>query len=99
MGREKCLTESEKLKIKIYKESGELIKKIAQKIGRSRNVINNFLKNEINYGKNMKGRTKRVFSAADKRAILRLASNTRINKDKIRCFSKCSNCSTNYFES
>lgn len=48
MGREKCLTESEKLKIKIYKESGELIKKIAQKIGRSRNVINNFLKNENN---------------------------------------------------
>lgn len=76
MGRGKSLTVEEKLKIKIYKESDLSINQIAKKIGRSRNVVSNFLKNESSYGKNMKGRTKSVLSAADKRAILRKASNS-----------------------
>ena len=80
MGRGKCLTEAEKLKIKTYEESGKSIPKIAQEIGRSRNVVYNFLKNEVSYGKNMKGRTKSVLSATDKRAILRLASNSQHDK-------------------
>lgn len=84
MGRGKSLTNEEKLKIKIYKESGQSIHKIADKIGRSRNVVSIFLRNESTYGKNMKGRTKSSLSAADKRAILRAASNSHDTSTQIK---------------
>jgi len=60
MGRGKALTPVEKGKIIAYKECNLTYRQIAEKIGKSKNVICNFLKNPANYGNNMKGRTKKV---------------------------------------
>lgn len=53
-------------------------------MGRSRKVISAFLSNKLKYGKNNKGGNNRVISAADKRAILREASNSHASTAKIR---------------
>lgn len=84
MGRGKCLTEAEKIKIKIFNDSGKSVNQIAKEIGRSRHIVSNFIQNNENYGKNMKGRTKSVLSPAYKRAILRLASNSHDTVSQIR---------------
>lgn len=70
MGRGKALTDAEKGQIKAYKEAGLSIAKISKKIERSRHVISTFLGNESKYGKNMKGRTHRVLTDAERRQIL-----------------------------
>nr|AAM11284.1 RH50880p [Drosophila melanogaster] len=46
MGREKPLSDFEKVQIKGYIESGLKHFIIAKKIGRSQNVVSNFLRNE-----------------------------------------------------
>lgn len=51
MGRGKPLTDFEKGQIKGYIESGLKHYEIAKKIGRSQNVVSNFLRNEADYGK------------------------------------------------
>lgn len=84
MGRGKSLSEAEKIKIKTYKDAGVSIHKIAEKIGRSRNVVSKYLKNESTYGKNMKSGAKRVLNIRDKRKILRLASNSQDTAAQIR---------------
>lgn len=45
MGRGKCLTEAEKIKIQIFYDSGKSVNQIAKEIGRSRHVVSNFIKN------------------------------------------------------
>lgn len=59
MGRGKALTSDEKGKIIAYKECKLTYREIAEKIGKSKSVVCNFLKNTSGYGKNMKGRTKK----------------------------------------
>jgi len=83
MGRGKALTPVEKGKIIAYKECNLTYRQIAEKIGKSKNVICNFLKNPANYGNNMKGRTKKVLSATAERRIVREASNSHCAASKI----------------
>lgn len=84
MGKGKSLSVQEKSKIEAYKELKLSISSISKKIGRSRKVISAFLKNKSEYGKNNKGGNNRVISDADKRAILRAASNSHDSSAKIR---------------
>lgn len=56
----------------------------SEKTNRSRKVISKFLRDTINYGTNMKGRTVCAVTAADKRAILRHASNSHDSAAKIK---------------
>lgn len=84
MGKGKPLDESEKGKIKAYRECGHSILQISKNIKRSRKVITSYLNNEDTYGKNMKGRPSSVITAADKRIILRHASNSHDSAAKIK---------------
>lgn len=84
MGRREQLSECERGQIQAYHESGLSHRKIAQKIGRSQNVVSNFLRNKAEYGKNMKGGVKHATTAADRRHILRTASNSHLSAPKIK---------------
>lgn len=84
MGRKKPLTEEEKGKIKAFIECGQSHRNIAKKIGRSQNIVSNFIRKQSDYGKNMKGRTHRVTTKADRRAIIRAASNSCNSAAKIK---------------
>lgn len=84
MGRGKALTSDEKGKIIAYKECKLTYREIAEKIGKSKSVVCNFLKNTSGYGKNIKGRTKKKLSGTDERRILREASNSHCSASKIR---------------
>lgn len=84
MGRGKPLTEEEKGKIKAFMERGLSHRNIANKIGRSQNVVSQFSRNQPGYGKNMKGRTHKVTTAADRRAIIRAASISTCSASKIK---------------
>lgn len=84
MGRGKQLTDEEKGKIVAYRESGLKQRAIAKKIRRSQNVVSHFLRNQSGYGKNMKGGTYKATTNADRRAILRAASNSRDSVAKIK---------------
>jgi len=84
MGRGTVLSLEEKSKIEAYYDSGLSFQKIAEKTGRHRKTIANFLKNKENYGKNFKGGNNQVVSQADRRAILRQASNSHDSSTKIK---------------
>lgn len=84
MGRGKPLTTEERGKIQAYYDQKLSFRKIAEKIGRSARVVFNFIKNQSSYGKNMKGRPASVLTPKDKRAILRIASNSVDSIPKIR---------------
>lgn len=84
MGRGTVLSLEEKAKIEAYNDSGLSFHKIAEKIGRHRKTVASFLKNKEQYGKNFKGGNNRVLSQADKRAILRQASNSHDSSSKIK---------------
>lgn len=84
MGKGTVLSLGEKSKIEAYFESGLSYHKIAEKTGRHRKTIANFLKNKKSYGKNYKGGNNQVISPADRRAILREASNSHKSTTKIR---------------
>lgn len=84
MGRRSVLSLEEKSKIEAYFDAGLSLHKIAEKTGRHRKTIAHFLKDKENYGKNYKGGNNRVVSQADKRAILRNASNSHDSSRKIR---------------
>lgn len=84
MGRAKPLTAEEKGRINAFSECGLSNRRIASKIGRSLNVVNNYLRNQSGYGKNMKGGTYKATTEADRRAIIRTASNSHESASKIR---------------
>ena len=84
MGRGKSLTLEKRAKIDAYLDQKLSLRKIAEKIGRSARVVFNYLKIKNSYGKNMKGRPASVLSQADKRAILRKASNSCDSIPKIK---------------
>ncbi|CAH2100518.1 unnamed protein product [Euphydryas editha] len=83
MGRKKSLTSEEIGKIKILCEEGYSLRKIAKRIGRSHQVISNFLDDRENYGKKFKGRTKFATTERERRAILREASNSTLTARQI----------------
>ena len=83
-GKKKDVVKREIGKIKAYKECGLNISQIANKIGRTRCVVSNYLRNASNYGKNTKGGTYTVLSALDRRAIIRSASNSQDSAAKIK---------------
>lgn len=87
MGRATALTLAEKAKIEAFASQGLSGYAIAQKLGRSWNVVYNFLRDPTFYGKNMKGRRKRATTEADRRLILRVASNSSDSAKKIRAKS------------
>lgn len=76
MGRGKTLTGVEIGKILAMKQENFSHREIARKIGRDPWTINNFIKNQENYGKNRKGRVARATTERERRAILREASNS-----------------------
>ena len=67
--------------------AGCLFIKLPKKTGRHRKTIANFIKNKETYGKNFKGGNNRVITDADRRSILREASNSHDSSAKIR--EKC----------
>lgn len=83
MGRKKCLSLEEIGKIKILCEEGYSLRKIAERIGRSHQVISNFLNDPENYGKKFKGRTKFATTERERRTILREASNSTLTAGQI----------------
>lgn len=84
MGRGKPLTEEEKGKIKAFRELGLNQRRIAKNINRSQNVVSQFLRNIETYGKNMKGGSYTATTKADRRAIIRAASNSHDSASKIK---------------
>lgn len=84
MGRGKKLSKEEIAQIQVLHSENYSLQAIADKIGRSKTVIFNFTKNPSKYGSNNKGRIVEATSAADKRAILRTASNCALSCAKIK---------------
>ena len=76
MGRGKELNESEEKQILELKQQQLSVAKISEVIRRSRRVIHNFLKNVEDYGKKKSTGRLSSLSDLDKRAILRVASNS-----------------------
>ena len=70
MPRGKSLNEEEKGRIKAYKECGLKNRDIAVKIGRSHNLVNNFLKNSELYGTAKRSGRPPKLSDRTKRRIL-----------------------------
>lgn len=70
----KQLTDFEKGQIKVYSESGLSLRQIANNIGRSHTVVQNYLKQEDRYGKNIRPGRPQILSPQNKRQIARLAA-------------------------
>ena len=83
MGRGKRLNESEKKQILELKQQRLSVAKISKVIRRSRRVIHNFLKNVEDYGKKKSTGRPSSLSDRDKRAILRVASNSQLTTKQI----------------
>ncbi|KHJ80443.1 hypothetical protein OESDEN_19882 [Oesophagostomum dentatum] len=76
MPRGALLSLEKQAKITSLKDLGLSIKKISEKIGRSRHVITTFLHDPDKYGKNGKGGRHRKITPRDARRICRRASNS-----------------------
>lgn len=84
MARGLKLSSEEKGQITAYHNDGRSNRWIARTIGRSLNVINNFIKNPTNYGKKKSSGRKKKLSDRQKREIIRKASNSTISCAKIK---------------
>lgn len=84
MGRGKTLSLEERGRIQAYRQERYSNREIARKIGRSTWVINNYLKDVENYGNNRRGRTATATTERERRAILRVASNSCATARQIR---------------
>jgi transposase len=71
MGRGKRLTAEEIGNIKCLREEGYSNREIARRIHRSAKVVNNFVQDIENYGKNYRGSIKSATTARERRTILR----------------------------
>lgn len=76
MAKKKVLTDMEKGKIEAFRRELVGIREIARRIGRSHQVVLNYLKNPDAYGKNFKKPRKSKLSGREKREIVRAASNS-----------------------
>jgi transposase len=81
MGRGKRLTAEDIGSIKCLRDSN---REIARRIHRSAKVVNNFVQDIENYGKNYRGGIKSATTARERRTILREASNSTITPRKIK---------------
>lgn len=84
MPNAKTLSEVERAKIDVYSAQGFSSRKIAEKINRSKTVINNYLSDIENYGTRQKGRTSFATTERERRSILRTASNSSLSVKKIK---------------
>lgn len=84
MGRGKTLSLDEITTINTLKQEGYSNRYIANRINRSSWVVNNYLKDPENYGKNRKGRTKLATTLRERRLILREASNSTLSARDIK---------------
>lgn len=76
MSRGKPLNDIEKGRILAYKEIGMSNRRIAEKLGRSSGLIDNFVKNPKNYGKKKSSGRPKIIAEREKRLILKTASNS-----------------------
>lgn len=76
MGRARMLNELEKARIDILARTGRSLEAIALEIGRSRNVVRNYLRHPTTYGTRMKRTIRKKVSKRDISHICRLASNS-----------------------
>jgi IS30 family transposase len=76
MPKGKVLTEREKGQIEAFHQEKVGIREIARRIGRSHQVVMNFLANPKGYGKTKRKPRKSKLSDRDRREIVRMASNT-----------------------
>lgn len=83
MGKCKRLNLEEIGRIKELKAGGLSNRKIAQRIGRSPRVINNFFSDPERYGKNQTGGIKTATTERERRAILREAANSSLTARQI----------------
>lgn len=83
MGRAKSLTPSEKNIIQRMKNRGFCISDISKNTGRSRKVILNFLKSPESYGTKKSPGRPPALTTREKRAILRVASNSTLTARQI----------------
>lgn len=83
MGRACCLSLVEQGKIDVLSAEGLSNRKIAIRLNRSLNVINNYLKNPNAYGTKKSSGAPSKLTATAKRRILRAASNTRQSSRQI----------------
>ena len=67
MGRCSSLTDYEKGRIEGMRDCGTSLRKIASQLGRSHNVVNNYLKNKSGYGKKKTTGRPRKVSAEERR--------------------------------
>ena len=97
MPKGKRLSEYEKGKIDGLKEEGWSNRKIAEEIGRSRCVIDNYINLRENYGQKKSSGRKRKLTRRDERAVVRLAIKKKFGSRRILA-SLDVNCSrtTNY---
>lgn len=84
MGRKGTSSSSEIVKIDAYHSEKYSYREIARKIGRSHNVVMNYIKNRESYNKNFKGGSCTSLTQQDKRKILRMASNLAHSTSKIK---------------
>jgi len=83
MGKGRSLTCDERTSISSYKECGLSNREIAKKINRSATVIDNYLKNSENYGKNYKSGGNSKLSTRQKSHILLSAARGKVNAAEI----------------
>ena len=84
MGRGKSLTDFERGQIKIFYKIGLSRCQIAENIGRSQNVVSNFIRNDSGYGKNRKSEIQYATTAAERMMIIRTASISALSSAKIK---------------
>jgi len=84
MGKGPCLTEAETASILAYRDCGLSMNEIADKIGRSRRVVQNFLKDPENYGCNYSKSGNPKLTERDERHIIREASESGASSSTIQ---------------
>ncbi|GBM29315.1 Transposable element Tc3 transposase [Araneus ventricosus] len=83
MVKGKKLTDHERGQTEAFYSTGMSSRTIAIKIGRSKTVVNNFLKLKDNYGKKNTGERLKALSSRDERRVCRLASTGKYSTRKL----------------
>ncbi len=80
----KVLSEHEKGQIDAFKKAGYSNRHVAKMLNRSPRVVNNYVNDPDNYGKNQKKRQSTVLSERDRRQIIKKATNSSLSVNQIR---------------
>lgn len=84
MPRGTKLSEIERAKIDVYRESGETIRSIAFKMNRSKTTVHNYLQDPSSYGSIKRKGAKPKLTSRDKRQIKRLALSNNLSCSQIK---------------